>query len=377
MTRMRAAVLHATGAAAPYAQSRPLRIEEVDLAPPGPGEMRVRVTAAGLCHSDLSVIDGSRPRPMPMVLGHEATGEVVELGRDTAGFLPGDRVVFSFVPMCGHCAPCASGRPVLCEPGAAANASGTLLAGAGRLRDGAGAALHHHLGVSGFAEYAVVSSRSAVRIDADLPPRIAALFGCAVMTGVGAVVNTAAVRPGQSVAVFGLGGVGLSALLGARACSAFPLVAVDVAPEKLRLARELGASHCIDAREGDVVQAVRDATGGGAEVALETAGNEQVLAIAYAATRRGGTTITAGLPAPDRLLSISAVSLAAEERTLKGSYMGSAVPARDIPRFIALYRNGQLPVDRLLTHTLSLDEINLGFDRLARGEAIRQVVLFD
>jgi Zn-dependent alcohol dehydrogenase len=377
MTRVRAAVLRATGAAAPYAQSRPLRIEEVDLAPPGPGEMRVRVTAAGLCHSDLSVIDGSRPRPMPMVLGHEATGEVVELGRDTAGFLPGDRVVFSFVPMCGHCAPCASGRPVLCEPGAAANAGGTLLAGAGRLRDGAGATLHHHLGVSGFAEYVVVSARSAVRIDADLPPRIAALFGCAVMTGVGAVVNTAAVRPGQSVAVFGLGGVGLSALLGARACSAFPLVAVDVAPEKLRLARELGASHCIDAREGDVVQAVRDATGGGAEVALETAGNEQVLAMAYAATHRGGTTITAGLPAPDRLLSIPAVSLAAEERTLKGSYMGSAVPARDIPRFIALYRNGQLPVDRLLTHTLSLDEINLGFDRLARGEAIRQVVLFD
>jgi Zn-dependent alcohol dehydrogenase len=377
MTGVRAAVLHATGAPAPYAHSRPLRIEEVDLAPPGPGEMRVRVTAAGLCHSDLSVIDGSRPRPMPMVLGHEATGEVVELGRDTAGFLPGDHVVFSFVPMCGHCAPCASGRPVLCEPGAAANASGTLLAGARRLRDGAGATLHHHLGVSGFAEYAVVSSRSAVRIDADLPPRIAALFGCAVMTGVGAVVNTAAVRPGQSVAVFGLGGVGLSALLGARACSAFPLVAVDVAPAKLQLARELGASHCIDAREGDVVQAVRDATGGGAEIALETAGNEQVLATAYAATRRGGTTITVGLPAPDRLLSIPAISLTAEERTLKGSYMGSAVPARDIPRFIALYRNGQLPVDRLLTHTLSLDEINLGFDRLARGEAIRQVVLFD
>jgi Zn-dependent alcohol dehydrogenase len=377
MTRVRAAVLHATGAAAPYALSRPLRIEEVHLAPPGPGEMRVRVTAAGLCHSDLSVIDGTRPRPMPMVLGHEATGEVVELGEGTVGFVVGDCVVFSFVPMCGHCAPCASGRPVLCEPGAAANANGTLLAGASRWRDSDGAPLHHHLGVSGFAEYAVVSARSAVRIDADLPPRIAALFGCAVMTGVGAVVNTAAVRPGQSVAVFGLGGVGLSALLGARACSAFPLVAVDVVPEKLQLARELGASHCIDARAGDVVQALRDATGGGVEVALETAGNELVLAMAYAATRRGGTTITAGLPAPDRLLSIPAVSLAAEERTLKGSYMGSAVPARDIPRFIALYRNGQLPVDRLLTHTLSLDEINLGFDRLARGEAIRQVVLFD
>ena len=237
--------------------------------------------------------------------------------------------------------------------------------------------LHHHLGVSGFAEYAVVSERSAVRIDADLPPRIAALFGCAVLTGVGAVVNTAGVLPGQSVAVFGLGGVGLSSILGAAASSAWPLVAIDVVPEKLALARELGASHCIDAREGDVATRVRDATNGGVDYAIETAGSERVLADAYAATKRGGTTITVGLPAPDKQFAVPAVSLVAEERTLKGSYMGSAVPQRDIPRYVALYRAGRLPVDRLLTHTLALDEINAGFDRLARGEAIRQVVLFD
>lgn len=377
MTTMRAAVLRAMGAPAPYAASRPLAIERVSLQPPGPGEILVRVRAAGLCHSDLSVIDGSRPRPMPMLLGHEATGEVIELGDGVRSLSIGDHVVFSFVPMCGHCGPCACGRPVLCEPGAAANARGSLLGGATRIRDMLELPLHHHLGVSGFAEYAVVSERSAVRIDADLPPRIAALFGCAVMTGVGAVVNTAGVLPGQSVAVFGLGGVGLSSILGAAASSAWPLVAVDIVPEKLALARELGASHCIDAREGDVVARVREATGSGVDFAIETAGSERVLADAYAATKRGGTTITVGLPAPDRMLSLPAVSLVAEERTLKGSYMGSAIPARDIPRYVALYRAGRLPVDRLLTHVLALDEINEGFDRLARGEAIRQVLLFD
>ena len=377
MTAMRAAVLRGTGAPAPYARSRPLSIETVELQPPGRGEVRVRVRAAGLCHSDLSVIDGSRPRPLPMLLGHEAAGEVVELGDGVAGLRVGDQVVFSFVPMCGRCGPCACGRPVLCEPGAASNAAGTLPGGAIRLRGAADAPLHHHLGVSGFAEYAVVSEQSAVRVDADLPPPIAALFGCAVMTGVGAVVNTARVRAGESVAVFGLGGVGLSALLGAAACSAWPLVAVDVVPDKLALARELGASHCIDAREGDVAARVREATAGGAEFAIETAGNEGVLATAYAATRRGGTTITVGLPAPDRSFSVPAVSLVAEERTVKGCYMGSAVPRRDIPRYIALYRAGRLPVDRLLTHTLALDDINAGFDRLAAGDAIRQVVLFE
>ena len=377
MTTMRAAVLRQMGAPAPYAQSRPLSIETVRLQPPGRGEVRVRVSAAGLCHSDLSVIDGSRPRPMPMLLGHEAAGEVVELGEGVAGLREGDQVVFSFVPMCGRCGPCACGRPVLCEPGAASNAGGSLPGGAMRLHDVADAPLHHHLGVSGFAEYAVVSEQSAVRVDPDLPPRIAALFGCAVMTGVGAVVNTAGVRPGESVAVFGLGGVGLSALLGATACSAWPLVAVDVVPGKLALARELGASHCIDARDGDVAERVREATDGGVDYAIETAGNEGVLATAYAATRRGGTTVTVGLPAPDRAFSVPAVSLVVEERTVKGSYMGSAVPQRDIPRYIALYRAGRLPVDRLLTNTLALDDINAGFDRLARGEAIRQVVVFD
>ncbi len=374
--KVRAAVLREMGLPAPYAESQPLHIEEVELAPPGPGELLVKIDAAGLCHSDLSVIDGQRPRVMPMVLGHEAAGTVVETGPDTPGFAKGDQVVFAFVPSCGHCDPCASGRAALCEPGAKANTAGTLLSGTHRWHGKKQETLNHHLGVSAFAEMTVVSARSAVRIEQPLPPQIAALFGCAVMTGVGAVVNTAQVRPGESVVIFGLGGIGLAALLGAVAAGANPIVAVDVVPAKLELAKSLGATHVI-AANADTVTAVREATRGGADHAIETVGHEQVLVQAYQATRRGGTTITVGLPHPQKMFSIPAVSLVAEERTIKGSYMGSAVPSRDLPRYIALYRAGRLPVDRLLTHTLRLDELNSGFDRLARGEAVRQVVLLD
>lgn len=374
--KVRAAVLREMGLPAPYAQSQPLQIRNVTLDGPGPGELLVRVRAAGLCHSDLSVIDGSRPRVMPMVLGHEAAGEIVETGPDTPGFTAGDAVVFAFVPSCGHCSYCVEGRAALCEPGAKTNTAGTLLSGARRWHAEDDSDLHHHLGVSGFAEYTVVSARSAVRIDRDLLPEIAALFGCAVMTGVGAIVNTARVAPGQSVAIFGMGGVGLAALLGAVAAGANPIVAIDVLPAKLELARSLGATHTVLAGPDTVAQ-IREATRGGADFAIETAGVEIALAQAYAATRRGGTTVTVGLPHPQKQFAISAVSLVAEERTVKGSYMGSAVPSRDLPRFIDLYRAGRLPVDRLLTHTLKLDDINAAFDRLARGEAVRQVVLFD
>lgn len=374
--KIRAAVLRQSGRPAPYAESRPLEIEELTLDEPGPGEILVRLLAAGLCHSDLSVIDGSRPRVLPMALGHEACGEVVELGSGVVDLAVGDRVVFSFVPLCGHCDPCAAGRPALCEPGAAANAAGRLLSGQRRLRGTNGEAVHHHLGVSGFAEFAVTSAHSAVRVPSDLAPEIAALFGCAVLTGVGAVVNTARVAPGESVALFGLGGVGLAALLGAVASGAEPIVAVDPVASKRDLARSLGATEVFDPTTLDVVAAVREATRGGAVHSIETVGSETVLAQAYSATRRGGTTVTVGLPAPNRQFAVSALSLVAEERTVKGSYMGSSVPSRDIPRFIGLHRSGRLPVDRLLSRTLPLDAINDGFDRLARGEVVRQVIVF-
>lgn len=391
-----AAVLREAGAARPYDESEPLRLETLRLDPPGPGELLIRVRAAGLCHSDLSTVNGDRPRPTPMALGHEVAGEVVGLGEGTAragaedgaaagpapgpvatgsGFAIGDHVVMAFVPSCGACDPCRQGRPALCEPGAAANGRGELLAGGRRLHDEHGD-VHHHLGVSGFSDHVVVSARSVVRIDPEVPWDIAALFGCAVLTGVGAVVNAAKVRPGESVVVFGLGGVGLAATIGAIAAGAHPVVVVDVVEEKLALARELGATVALAAGD-DVVERIRAATGGGPDHAIETVGSATVLATAYAATRRGGITTTVGLPHPSATLELPAVTLTAEERTLQGSYLGSCVPERDIPRFVALYRAGRLPVDRLLTHRLRPDQINAGFERLARGEGVRQVVVFD
>ncbi|MEA2142089.1 MAG: hypothetical protein QOI64_519 [Solirubrobacteraceae bacterium] len=376
--KVRGAVLREMGLPAPYAESRPLEIAELELDAPGENELLVKVGAAGLCHSDLSVIDGSRPRAMPMVLGHEAAGEVVGVGPSPDGFEVGDHVILAFVPACGGCEPCRTGRAALCDRGAAANVAGEMLGGGRRWHPlDQGTDMNHHLGVSAFAEHIVVSTRSAVKVDPSLPHEIAALFGCAVLTGVGAVVNSAQVRMGDSVAVFGLGGVGLAALLGARLAGASKIVAVDVVQDKLDLARELGATDVVLAGGDGTVEDVRLAAGGaGADEVIETVGNADVLADAYAATKRGGVTVTVGLPHPSKTLSIPAVSLVAEERTLRGSYLGSCVPTVDLPRYVELYKAGRLPVDRLLTHRIELDDINEGFDRLARGQAVRQAVVF-
>ncbi len=372
--KARAAVLHVVGAPQPYAQSQPLRIEEIDIARPGPGEVMVRVRAAGLCHSDLSVINGDRPRPVPMALGHEAAGEVIECGPLVVDLRPGDHVVMVFVPSCGHCVPCMEGRPALCEPGAAANTAGTLLGGGRRLSMG-GKPVNHHMGVSAFAEYAVVSRRSLVKIDPTLAFDEAALFGCAVLTGVGAVINTARMTPGTTAAVVGLGGVGMNSILAAVLSGARVVVAVDLFDDKLELARSLGATHVVNARAPDAVEQVREASGGGVDFAFEMAGSVQAMELAYRVTRRGGTTVTAGLPHPDHRWPLQHVNLTAEERTVKGSYVGSCVPVRDLPRYIALYKAGLLPVDRLMSDHLKLEEINEGFDRLASGHVVRQVVI--
>ncbi len=373
--KIKAAVLNRMGVEPPYAQSKPLSIDAIDLDSPGPGEVLVKMAAAGLCHSDLSVINGDRPRPTPMALGHEAAGIVEELGDGVDDLKKGDHVIMVFVPSCGHCPPCAEGRPALCEPGAVANTAGTLLSGARRLHRNGGD-VHHHLGVSAFAEYATVSRRSLVKIDPELPLDEAALFGCAVLTGVGAVINTARVPVGASVAVIGLGGVGLSSLLGAVACGARRIVAVDLADEKLGLARQLGATDAVNAGASDAAGEIREATKGGVDYAFEMAGSVKAMELAYRITRRGGTTVTAGLPPPDAALPLPLVNLVAEERTVKGSYIGTCVPTRDVPRLIELYRRGRLPVDRLMSGRLTLDEINTGFDRLAEGKAVRQVVVF-
>ena len=372
--KIRAAVLEVIGLPAPYAQRRPLKIREVELDPPGAGEVLVRVLAAGLCHSDLSVVNGDRPRPVPMVLGHESAGEVVECGAGVADLAPGDRVVMVFMPSCGGCLPCQEGRPALCEPGAASNGAGALLGGVRRLRLG-GQPVNHHIGVSCFAEMAVVSRRSCVKIDADLPAAEASLFGCAVLTGVGAVINTARVRAGASVAVLGLGGVGFSALLAAVASGAREIVAIDLNEDKLVFAKTLGATLTVNASRPDAADEVRAATKGGVDFAFEMAGAIAALELAWRITRRGGSTITAGLPHPDKRFALPPVQMVAEERTLRGSYIGSAVPARDIPRYIDLYRRGRLPVDRLMGERLALDDINRGLDRLATGVAMRDVVM--
>jgi len=373
--KIRAAVLKTMGAATPYAETRPLDIEEVELAPPGHGEVLVKIGAAGLCHSDLSVINGDRPRPMPMALGHEAAGIVEQVGEGVSDLKRGDHVVMVFVPSCGHCLPCSEGRPALCEPGAAANGAGTLLSGARRLSKN-GTPINHHLGCSAFAEYATVSRRSLVKIDHELPLAEAALFGCAVLTGVGAVVNTAQVRAGASTAVIGLGGVGLASVLGARAAGARHIVAVDISDAKLDLAKSLGATHTFNAAAPDAVERIREATSGGVEYAFELAGSVRALETAYKITRRGGTTVTAGLPPPTATLAVPPVNLVAEERTLKGSYIGTCVPSRDIPRYVDLYRQGKLAVDKLMTGTMKLTDINRGFDLLHEGKAVRQVVVF-
>lgn len=372
--KIKAAVIRNIGLPQPYAQSRPLNIEEVDLAPPGEREVLVQIKAAGLCHSDLSSINGDRPRQTPMVLGHEAAGVVAEVGKGITDLKVDDHVVMIFMPSCGECMPCKEGFPARCEPGQQTNGAGTLLGGAIRLSQN-GQPVYHHVGVSAFAEYAVVNRGSVVKVDTTLPFDEAAMFGCAVLTGVGAALNTAKVFAGATVAVVGLGGVGLNALLGAAAAGASQLIAIDVHDDKLALAQQLGATAVVNAKDADLVQKVKDMTNGGVDFGFEMAGSVQAMETAYRVTRRGGTTVTAGLPHPDARWALQHVNLTAEERTIKGSYLGSCVPPRDLPRYVEMYRRGHLPVNKLMSAHLALDQINQGFDALASGHTVRQMIM--
>ncbi|MBJ7464000.1 MAG: alcohol dehydrogenase catalytic domain-containing protein [Mycolicibacterium sp.] len=358
---IRGAVLETIGAPRPYAASRPLSVTELELDDPGDGELLVRIEAAGLCHSDLSVVDGNRVRPVPMLLGHEAAGIIEKVG-GASDLARGQRVVMTFLPRCGQCSACATDGLAPCIPGSAANGAGTLLSGSVRL----GGGVLHHLGVSGFATHAVVDRRSVVPVDPDVPAVVASLLGCAVLTGGGAVLNAGRPRAGQTVAVVGMGGVGMAAMLTALAHEDVRVIAVDRLPDKLALARDLGAHATYTPEE--VTEK--------AEVVIEAVGHAAALEGAIALTAPGGRTITVGLPAPDARISLSPLSLVAEGRTLIGSYLGSAVPARDIPRFVGLWRDGKLPVEKLVSATLALDEINSGMDELADGRAVRQIIEF-
>ncbi|MYN12331.1 alcohol dehydrogenase catalytic domain-containing protein [Pusillimonas sp. TS35] len=374
--KIRAAVIREMGLPAPYAKSRPLDITEVELDPPAFGEVLVKIKAAGLCHSDLSVINGDRPRVMPMVLGHESSAEVVEVGAGITDLKPGDHVIMVFVPSCGCCAPCMRGRPALCEPGAAANTKGTLLGGERRLHDGSGY-LNHHTGVSCFAEYAVVSRCSCVKVETGLTHREAALFGCAVLTGAGAVLNRARIKAGDTAAIVGLGGVGLSALIAAVAAGARRVVAVDLSNEKLALARELGATHVINPRNVESDAALVDAAGGRVDYGFDMAGAVPAFTTAYTLTDRGGSTITSGLPNHKMGFTLPLAQMVGEEREIRGSYLGSGVPAIDINRYIGLYKLGRLPVDKMLGQSFTLDQVNEGFDHLASGSSLRDAIVFD
>lgn len=374
--KFRAAILESSDIRRPYGETRPLVIREVKLSAPKADEVLVRIAAAGLCHSDLSVINGDRPRQVPMVLGHEASGIVERVGSSVTDLKPGDHIVCFFAPNCGHCGPCSEGRPALCEPGAIANNKGELLAGGLRLKCEE-VDVYHHCGVSAYAEYAVMSRNSMVKIDKDIPLAIAAVLGCAVLTGAGSVFNSGLVKPGSKIVVAGLGGVGLSGVMGAVAAGASEIIALDLSDEKLAYACDLGATKAFNVASKDIIDEVKTYTNGGADTAFEYAGSAKALALCYALVKRGGQVITAGLPNPKDMLSIPAVTLVAEEKTIRGSYLGSGVPSRDIPLFLDLYKRGKLPVDKLLTHRLKLEEINEGFERLAAGKAIRQIVEFN
>jgi len=356
----------------PYEQSRPLELTELELDPPGPSELLVRITAAGLCHSDLSVVNGDRVRPLPMALGHEAAGDVIAVGAAVSDIRIGDQVVLVYVPSCGECLFCQAGQPALCERGAAANGSGELLAGGRRLHFVDGREVHHHLGVSAFAEHVVVDRSSAVVVGRDVPSAVAALLGCATSTGYGAVARTAGIGAGDSVGVFGLGGVGLSAVMAARALQGGPLIAVDPVADKRALALELGATAAVPPEQA--AETFSRLPGGGARFTFEAVGSPAVLAAAFAAAGRGGTTVAIGLPHPSSQLTIPALTVVAEARTLKGSYMGSTRPATDIPAMAQLWREGRLPIEKLISAELALDELNLGLERLADGSAVRQII---
>ncbi|TAN13362.1 MAG: alcohol dehydrogenase [Burkholderiaceae bacterium] len=374
--KMRAAVLRKMGLPAPYAASRPLQVAEVELDPPGAGEVLLQIKVAGLCHSDLSVINGDRPRGLPMVMGHESSAEVVEIGAGVDDLKVGDHVVTVFVPSCGHCQPCMTGRPALCEPGAKANSGGVLLSGSRRLHAG-GEALNHHIGVSCFADYAVVSNRSCVKIRQDITHREAALFGCAVLTGAGAVINRAQAKAGDSAAIVGLGGVGLSGLIAAVASGARRIVAVELDEDKLILAKTLGATHVINPKTIQSDAELLEAAGGPVDFGYDAAGGVAAFGTAYKLTKRGGITITTGLPHPKAAFALPLSQMVGEEREIRGSYLGSGAPSVDITRYVDLYKAGRFPVDKLLGKVFTLDQINEGFDHLASGSGLRDSIVMD
>jgi S-(hydroxymethyl)glutathione dehydrogenase/alcohol dehydrogenase len=365
---MKAAVLYAAG--------EPLHIEDLSIQDPQRGEVMVRVAAGGVCHSDLHVMNGDLTAPLPVVLGHEGAGIVEKVGEGVTDFKPGDHVVLLWRASCGNCLYCLSGRPALCEMGAGIRWSGHLSDGTSRFRRGA-EEIRHFAGVSSFGELTVLPREGLVKIDPTVPLEKAAIVGCAVMTGVGAVINTARVEPGASMVVVGCGGVGLNAIQGGALAGAEKIIAVDVLDNKLEYARQFGATHAINAKQVDAIEAVKEITSGrGADYAFEVIGNVKTISQAYQMIRRGGTLVVVGVAPMGAEVAINASSIMLDEKMIRGSLYGSCQPKLDAPRMLNLYRAGKLKLDELISREYSLEKINEAFDALRHGEVARSIIRF-
>ncbi len=355
--------------------NKPVTVEELSFDSPKRGEVMVRLNACGVCHSDLSAITGTIALPLPLVLGHEGAGVVEEVGEGVTDLAKGDHVIFSFVYMCGKCRFCLSGRPVLCVD--QGKALLTPLEGTPRVHDAKGNPLNIFSGCGAMAEYATVSAENLIKIDAKIPLEVAALVGCGVTTGVGAVFNTAKVVPGSSVAVFGCGGVGLSVIQGARIAGADRIIAIDTLEAKLAMAKQFGATDTLLAKPGeDPTKALKKLTGGGPDYAFECVGSGELAANAYKAIRRGGLTVVVGVAKPSDSTSIRSMTLVFEEKTITGSYFGSCVPRIDFPRMLALYLKGELKLEELITRRYKIGEAAQAFADLESGRNARGVILF-
>jgi len=365
--KIRAAVLEQTGG--------PMAMAELDLAAPGPGEVLVRLYASGVCHSDQNAIDGTAATRCPAVLGHEGAGIVEAVGPGVKRVAPGDHVALSWAPSCGECAECLRELPQLCSTAWPAMGTGGLLDGTTRLSRG-GEPVYHYSFISSFAEACVLPERSCVPIPKDVPFEIAGLVGCAVTTGVGAVWRTAGVRPGDRVAVIGCGGVGLSAVLAAAAVGAGSIIAVDVNAQKLIDAEQFGATGGVlwAGSPEATAAAVVEASGGGVDYAIEATGRVDAMLTAFLSTRARGAAVLIGIPRDDAVLPLPALSIPRMERRVLGSLYGSSRPERDFVQILDLYRRGVLPLDKLISHRLPLDELDRGFELLRSGEALRVVL---
>jgi S-(hydroxymethyl)glutathione dehydrogenase/alcohol dehydrogenase len=366
--RIRAAVLEETGAE--------LRVEELELAPPAAGEVLVRLGASGVCHSDFNAIDGTAETRCPAVLGHEGAGVVEAIGPGVRRVSVGDHVALSWAPSCGSCVECLRDLPQLCSTAWPAMATGGLMDGTTRLSRDGGEPVYHYSFLSTFADACVVPERSCVPIAKEVPFAVAGLVGCAVTTGVGAVWRTAGVRPGDRVAVIGCGGVGLSALMAAVAVGAEPVVAVDAAPQKLEVARSFGATGGVlwAGTAEETAEAVRESSGGGVDYAIEATGRPEAMRAAFLSTRARGAAVLIGIPREDAVLELPALSIPRLERRVLGSIYGSSRPERDFPLTLDLYRSGRLPLDRLVSHRLPLDDVGRGFELMKTGDALRVVL---